>query len=247
MPTAMRAPFIIRNIWDMPRFSTVPTSSPSQSSLSPKLRTQVAEPLMPILCSMGPTVTSLLPPTFPSAEIFFLGTMNSDRPLVPGGAPSTRARTRCTMFSARSWSPPEMKTLVPLMAYLPFGSRLALVFAAPTSVPACGPVEHPLRVELALLGRAAVDDGLRRAERQAGVHVEGGVRSGEQLLHQHHQRPRRPLAAMLRIHPERLEAVLVELLPGVLEALRRLHLAALDAAPLAVARGVQGPEHLAGR
>ncbi len=46
------------------------------------------------------------------------------------------------MFSARSWSPPEMKTLVPLMAYLPLPSRLALVFAEPTSLPACGSVRH---------------------------------------------------------------------------------------------------------
>jgi hypothetical protein len=142
MPTAMRAPFIIRNIWDMPRFSAVPTSSPSQPSFSPKFRTAVAEPLMPILCSMDPTVTSLLPPTLPAASMRFLGTMNSDSPLVPGGAPSTRARTRWTMFSARSWSPPEMKTLVPLMEYFPLPSRCAVVFAAPTSLPACASVRH---------------------------------------------------------------------------------------------------------
>ena len=117
----MRAPFIIRNICDIPTFSTVPTSSPWQPSFSPKLSTAVAEPLMPILCSMEPTETSLPSPTVPSAAMRFLGTMNSDRPLVPGGAPSMRASTRCTMFSARSWSPPEMKTFVPRMAYLPAG------------------------------------------------------------------------------------------------------------------------------
>jgi hypothetical protein len=52
MPTPMRAKFIILNICGMPWFSTVPTSSPTQALLSPKLSTQVAEPLMPILCSM---------------------------------------------------------------------------------------------------------------------------------------------------------------------------------------------------
>ena len=62
MPTAMRAPFIIRNIWLMPEFSTPPTSSPTQPSFSPKLSTHVAEPLMPILCSMEPTATSLRGP-----------------------------------------------------------------------------------------------------------------------------------------------------------------------------------------
>jgi hypothetical protein len=41
--------------------------------------------------------------------------MNRERPLVPGGAFSTRASTMWMMFSARSWSPPEMKILVPLI------------------------------------------------------------------------------------------------------------------------------------
>ena len=51
----------------------------------------------------------------PSALRFFLGTTKSDTPLMPAGAPSMRASTRCTMFSVRSCSPPEMKILVPVI------------------------------------------------------------------------------------------------------------------------------------
>ena len=42
------------------------------------------------------------------------GTTKSEMPLVPAGAPSMRASTRWTMFSARSCSPAEMKILVPV-------------------------------------------------------------------------------------------------------------------------------------
>jgi len=120
MPTRMRAEFIMRNICDMPWLSLAspPTGTPTQRSFWPKFRMQVAEPLMPILCSMPPSATSLLGPSVPSGLTVYLGTTKSVRPLVPAGVagPSTRARTRWTMFSARSWSPPEMKILVPVMA-----------------------------------------------------------------------------------------------------------------------------------
>ena len=43
------------------------------------------------------------------------GTMNSEMPLTPAGAPSMRASTRWTMFSARSCSPAEMKIFWPVM------------------------------------------------------------------------------------------------------------------------------------
>src|SRR5262249_44619841 len=141
-PTEMRAPFIMRNICGMPWFSTVPTSSPTQPSLSPKLSTHVEEPFMPSLCSRLPTVTSVGPPSDPASFTRTLGTMKSERPLVPGGAPSTRARTRWTMFSARSWSPPEMKTFVPRIEYLLPSILVAVVRDAPTSDPACGSVKH---------------------------------------------------------------------------------------------------------
>ena len=108
MPTAMRAPFIIRNIWLMPAFSTPPTRVPTQPSFSPKLRTQVAEALMPILCSMPPTVTSLGAPSEPSGCTRILGTTKSESPLVPGAAPSMRASTRCTTLGTMSLSPAEM-------------------------------------------------------------------------------------------------------------------------------------------
>jgi hypothetical protein len=45
----------------------------------------------------------------PSALTRNLGTTNSEMPLLPAGASGRRASTRCTMFSARSCSPAEMK------------------------------------------------------------------------------------------------------------------------------------------
>ena len=51
----------------------------------------------------------------PSAFSLIFGTTNSETPLMPVGAPSIRASTRCTMFSVRSCSPPEMKILVPVI------------------------------------------------------------------------------------------------------------------------------------
>ena len=41
------------------------------------------------------------------------GTMNSEMPLVPSGAPSIRARTRWTILSVMSCSPAEMKIFWP--------------------------------------------------------------------------------------------------------------------------------------
>ena len=57
--------------------------------------------------------TSLRRPTEPSASTRNFGTMKSEIPLIPGGAPSMRASTRCTMFAAMSCSPHVMKIFVP--------------------------------------------------------------------------------------------------------------------------------------
>ena len=77
--------------------------------------TQVALPWMPIFSSIEPQVTALRAPSVPSAFTRNFGTMNSVVPRMPAGAPSTRASTRCTMFSVRSCSPDEMKILVPVI------------------------------------------------------------------------------------------------------------------------------------
>jgi hypothetical protein len=72
-------------------------------------------PRQPALWIRPDSVTSLRGPRLPSALTRNLGTVNSEMPLTPGGAPGMRASTRCTMFSRSSWSPPEMKILLPLM------------------------------------------------------------------------------------------------------------------------------------
>ena len=99
------------NIARMPLCGS-PTNQPVASS---KLSTQVADALMPILCSMDPTVTPLRAPGDPSSVGRYLGTRNSEMPFVPPGASGSLASTRWTMFSVRSWSPAEMKIFVPVM------------------------------------------------------------------------------------------------------------------------------------
>ena len=75
--------------------------------------TQVALPWMPIFSSIEPQETALRSPGLPSASSWNFGTMNSEMPLTPAGAPSMRASTRWTMLSARSCSPAEMKIFWP--------------------------------------------------------------------------------------------------------------------------------------
>ena len=72
------------------------------------------------------------------------GTMNRDRPLVPGpptpSMPFGRARTRWMMLSCRSDSPDVMKRLTPSMFQVPSSLRVAVARPAPTSEPASGSV-----------------------------------------------------------------------------------------------------------
>jgi hypothetical protein len=77
--------------------------------------TQVALPWMPIFSSIEPHDTAFRAPGAPSLPGMSFGTMKSEMPRVPDGAPSIRASTKCTMFSARSCSPAEMKILVPVI------------------------------------------------------------------------------------------------------------------------------------
>jgi len=116
-----------------------PTSQPRELS---KLRTQVALPLIPILCSNEPHVTPLAVPGLPSSVGRNLGTRNRLMPRVPAGASGSLASTRCTMFSVRSWSPAEMKILVPVTWYAPSPAGTACVRMMPRSVPACASVRH---------------------------------------------------------------------------------------------------------
>ncbi len=146
MPTPRRARFIIVNICAMPALGS-PTSSPTASS---KWSTHVAEPRIPILCSIDPHVTPFRPP--PSGRSF--GTTKSEIPAVPGGASGSRASTRCTICSVRSCSPPVMNTFVPVMRWVPSAAGSARVRRRPRSVPAWGSVRHivPLHSPLARRG-----------------------------------------------------------------------------------------------
>ena len=89
-------------------------SSPINQPLAPsKFITQVAEPLMPILCSIEPQPMVFRSPSEPSAFTRNLGTRNKEIPLGPAGASGSLARTRWIMFSAMSCSPQVMNILVP--------------------------------------------------------------------------------------------------------------------------------------
>ncbi len=82
--------------------------------LSPKFSAVEVVPRQPILWNSPASVTSLRAPRRPSASTRYLGTMNREMPFTPAGASGSLARTMCTMFSDNSWSPAEMKILLPL-------------------------------------------------------------------------------------------------------------------------------------
>ena len=108
MAVPTRAEFMKVNMHSMPLFS-----GPSMKPVAPsKFITQVAEALIPIFFSSAPQDTPLSSPIWPGR---CLGTMNSEMPLVPSGAPGVRASTTWIMFSVRSCSPEEMKILVPVI------------------------------------------------------------------------------------------------------------------------------------
>mmetsp|Transcript_28950 Transcript_28950/g.68342 ORF Transcript_28950/g.68342 Transcript_28950/m.68342 type:complete len:241 (+) Transcript_28950:639-1361(+) len=119
------------NMWFMPRFS-VPIRKPSAFS---KLISHVEEPWHPILFSMRPILVPLRSPSEPSSPTLRLGTAKSEMPLMPSGASGNRASTQCTMLSVRSWSPHEMKILVPVMEKLPSPLGTALVDTWARSLP----------------------------------------------------------------------------------------------------------------
>ena len=152
VPTSIRACSMTWNIWAMPLCDS-PSSQPrAGTSWSPKVSSQVAEALMPIFFSRPVANTPFRSPV--SSPVcrskWCLGTMNSDRPLVPGpptpGANGSavvavgRASTRWTMFSVRSCSPAVMNRLTPSRCQDPSGCRYARVRPAPTSEPASGSV-----------------------------------------------------------------------------------------------------------
>ena len=108
---------------------------------------------MPIFSSIEPQETPLRLPSVPSGFGKNFGTTNSEMPLTPAGAPSIRASTRCTMFSARSCSPAEMKIFVPVMRYEPSGWATALLRNCPRSVPQCASVRFIVPVHFpAIMG-----------------------------------------------------------------------------------------------
>ena len=112
MPTESRSVFIIVNIARRPLCAS-PTSQPWAPS---NAIAQVAEALMPILCSIAVQLTPLRAPSEPSSFTRNFGTTKSEIPFTPGGASGSRASTRWMMFSVRSCSPAEMKILLPVSA-----------------------------------------------------------------------------------------------------------------------------------
>ena len=73
-----------------PSFS-LPTKKPFAPS---KFITQVAEALMPILCSIEPGATGLRSPNEPSSFTKNFGTMNKEIPREPAGASGVFAKTK---------------------------------------------------------------------------------------------------------------------------------------------------------
>ena len=72
---------------------------------SSKFKTQVGDPLIPILVSIDAVLTPFRAPTEPLSLTTNLGTKNKLIPFVPAGEPGILAKTRWIMFSVKSWSP----------------------------------------------------------------------------------------------------------------------------------------------
>ena len=89
------------NMYSRPRPGS-PTRWPTAPFFSPKASTHVGLAWMPSLCSIDRQRTSLRAPSEPSAFTSTFGTMNSEMPFTPGGAPSMRPSTMCTVFAVRS-------------------------------------------------------------------------------------------------------------------------------------------------
>src|SRR6218665_3600132 len=122
---------------------------------SPKLSSVLLVPRQPNLWFRPASATSLRTPvSCPSVSTSFLGTMNSDRPLVPASswpsAPGILASTRWMMFSVSSCSPAEIHILWPWMRSRgPSGSLAksapsgtARVVTSLSEEPACGSDKH---------------------------------------------------------------------------------------------------------
>ena len=169
-----------------------------------------------------------------------------------------RASTRWMMFSARSWSPPEMKILVPWMLYVPSALLASRVVVRRADVGAgvrLGEAHRaaPLAVEHLRARRSRSAPGVPNAAITSAapcgeprVHVEGRVGAGQHLLD--HQRERDigpPWPPCSGETPRPLPARLVQLLPRLLEAGRRLDLAVLERAAGAIADRVERAEDLA--
>ena len=98
--------------------------------------------------------------------------MNSEMPFTPGGPPGIFARTRWTMFSLSSWSPPEIHILVPVRRKVPSSCGTALVVMSASEEPACGLGQAHGAEEAALEHRGDVGGDLLVAavrDEQAGI------------------------------------------------------------------------------
>ena len=114
------------------------------------------------------------------------------------------------MFSARSCSPAEMKILVPVRAIGAVAVRdghgadeaeiRAALRLGQVHGPGPGSLDHLRDVEALLLLRPVREERGDRAHGQAGIHREGHVRRGGELVHDHVQRVGQALPAVFRGH-----------------------------------------------
>ena len=212
---------------------------------------------MPILCSIEPQETPFFAPSDPSALTRTFGTMKSEMPLVPSGAPSMRASTRCTMFSVRSCSPPEMKIFVPLILKEPSACFAALVRSNPRSVPQCGSVRFivPAQRPSTIFGRigfllrvgAVGQDRGDRALRQRRIHREGEIGGGLEFVDRDGERGRQALAAIFGRRRDADPAALDQAGISLAETLGRGDAAVVMAlAALDIAGTIERGQHLGG-
>ena len=239
----------------MPWCSTVPTSSPTQPSLSPKFKHAGGRAVDAHLVLDGGDLDVVLLAE-PAVGRHAQARHDEQRQALGAGLGAVDAREHQVhhvvgevVIATRD---EDLGAADVVGAVGVLAARWSV--AAPTSLPACGSVRHIVPPQTArghlvgvlvlLLGRAALEDHLGGRVGQAGVHRERGVGTGQHLLDAGLQRKRRALAALFGRRADALPAGLVQLLPRVLEAGGRLHAAVLDATALAVTDRVERSETL---
>ena len=112
MPTPMRASFIMWNICARPWFGCADQVADASAGLAEFQEGVDDAALAELVVDAGQAHVVARAARAVGVDQN-RGTTNRLMPFTPAGAPAIFASTRCTMFSASSWSPPEIHIFAP--------------------------------------------------------------------------------------------------------------------------------------